>query len=140
MLVRRRGRGDHGAEPALPLRPAEVCRQRDAAATGAADATHWLTCPVDEIRACDQKIYQSDHLFVPATSIPQTCAFSYQEYHMARKGFGLDGPLVWPQPWPLPQRLSVSAAWKNMWYSCTERVLGRGVEAPFHPAVASGPP
>ena len=29
--------------------------------------------------------------------MPQTCALSYQDYHMARKGFGLDGPgVAWP--------------------------------------------
>ena len=33
---------------------------------------------------CDQKTYQGYHMFVPATSMPQTCAFSYQDYHMAR--------------------------------------------------------
>ena len=32
----------------------------------------------------DQKTYQGYRMSVPATSMPQTCAFSYQDYHMAR--------------------------------------------------------
>ena len=36
------------------------------------------------VRATDQKAYQGYHMFVPAMSMLQTCAFSYQDYHMPR--------------------------------------------------------
>ena len=42
-------------------------------------------------RACGQQTYQGYRMFVTATSMPQTRGFSYQDGHVARKGFGLDG-------------------------------------------------
>ena len=63
----------------------------------------WSRCPpvqlvqTEEPAACDAKTCQGyHHMSVPATSTPQTCACSYQDYHMARKGFGLDAPRTAP--------------------------------------------
>ena len=49
-------------------------------------ATH--SARASALSACDQKAYQGYHMFVPATSMPQTCALSNQDYHMTREGFG----------------------------------------------------